>query len=195
MVPTIVDYSIVQQTAAEMGLVSLYHNSGAYGFGAGAAVGHVGWIGQPDATLRASARDSARQVRPPYPENMATGVEHFARMLKPSAVWLLPASHWAYELRFGGQWVGQLLDQLNLEASALRDRADGSAIAFMADEMTILSTVIATLLEKLPAGGSDFSLLAPPRRVVGMIHHHQQVWWTTADTDITALLRDISLEP
>jgi hypothetical protein len=194
-VPTIVDYSIVQSTAAELGLVSLYHNSGAYGFTPGVVTHHVGWIGQPDATLRPNVRDAARQMQPPYPHNMAAAVERLVGRLRPGAAWLLPSSHWAYELRFGGEWVGELLKQLGIEASVLKDRADGSAIAFAPDENAILTTAIATLLEKLPATGSDFSLLAPPLRVVGMIHHHQQLWWTTADADIAGVLRDIILQP
>jgi hypothetical protein len=194
-VPTIVDYSIVQQTAAELGLVSLYHNSGAYGFAPGVVAHHVGWIARPDPTLRPDVRDAARQVQPPYPQNMATAVGRLLGKLRPSAAWLLPSSHWAYELRFGGEWVGELLEQLGIEASVLKDRADGSAIAFAPDENAILTTAIATLLEKLPASESDFSLLAPPLRVVGMIHHHQQLWWTTADADIAAVLRGIILQP
>jgi hypothetical protein len=193
-VPTIVDYSIVQRTAAEIALVSLYHNSGSFGFAPGVATEHVGWIAQPDATLRPGMRDAARQAQPPYPQNLAGAVARAVLLLGPAAVWLLPSSHWAYELRFGGDWVAKLLNQLSIDPANLRDRADGSAIAFAPAEVPILSIAIATMLENLPATNSDFALLTPPLRLVGMVHHHQQIWWTTPDPAIAAALRELPLE-
>jgi hypothetical protein len=87
-----------------------------------------------------------------------------------------------------------LLKQLGIDAAILRKRADGSAIAFSQAEIPALGAVIATLLEELPTTGSDFALLAPPLRLVGMVHHHQQIWWTTPDPAIAAVLRGVPLE-
>lgn len=198
IVPAIVDYSIVKQTVAALGLVSLYHESGAFGFPPGVEVSHVGWIGPADPTLRPAAQATARQAPPPHPRRLAEAAARALATLAPSAVWLLPMSHWAFELNFGGadgaggDWLKSFLPGLGIDPAPLRDRADGSAISFEPQETPALTGAIAALLTNLAT--SDFALLAPPLPLIGLIHHHQQLWWTTPSATIATLLRELPLD-
>src|SRR5206468_5378736 len=78
-VPLIVDYADVLERLTNQGLVSLYHNSGAFGFPAVAKTQAVGWTGPDDPTLRPAARELAVQIPPPYESNLAALLVRFWR--------------------------------------------------------------------------------------------------------------------
>jgi hypothetical protein len=190
--PKIVNYDAVVAEAEAMGLHSLYHRSGSFGFGDGVLVQHIGWLGPPDSTLRPVANLLVRQAAEPHARRLADALAYAGAELHVTNTWLLPMSHWAYELTFGGgEWLGELLGNIGVDAESLRDRTDGSAIAFAPDELAALKLAAATLLDRLT--GSDFAVLMPKTRLVGTIHHHRQIWWTTDDAGIHAKLREIGV--
>src|SRR3954466_13760620 len=101
--PTVVDYAEVQRRMAAAGLVSLYHNSGAWGFPRDARVEVLGWIGPDDPTIRAVALAHVRRVPEPYAASLAGLLERAWQSHLPGEAWLSPKSHWHYELHFGNR--------------------------------------------------------------------------------------------
>lgn len=181
--PQIVDYDRVVQDMQAVHLQCLYHNSGAFGFDLRMAAHHRGWIGEEDPSIRPEARVLARRVAEPYVAHLTRlAVQAWQRLLQ-GEVWLMPKSHWAYELQFGSQpWLGDLLGRLGVDAATLEPRADGSAIAFTMDEAGAFEQMLVQLLENLR--GSDFSMAFPGRPVICTVHHHGQLWWSTADAEL-----------
>src|SRR5687768_7175188 len=100
-VPKIVDYADVTARMAADGMRSLYFNSGAFGFAADQTVYTRGWIGPPDDSIREAAKPFVRQVTPPDEATLATLAARAWQELFHGDVWVLPMSHWAYELDFG----------------------------------------------------------------------------------------------
>src|ERR1041385_408003 len=100
--PRLIDYTIVLERTRQSGFVSLYHSSGAFGFASNEGVRMFGLIGADDPTIRESARKWVQQVPPPYESNL---VEQLGRVCEKLAttVWLMPKSHWHYELHFGNR--------------------------------------------------------------------------------------------
>lgn len=189
--PRIVDYEVVLDRMTGQGLQCLYYNSGAFGFPEGVITESVGWTGPDDPTLRPAARSLARQVAPPYELNLAARVIRAWHDCLPGTLWLMPKSHWAYELDFGSHvWMPAMLDAIGIDAKSLQPRTNAAAIEFEASESASLQAVIETLLEKL--FGSDFALAFPGRPVVCTLHHHKQVWWTSSDREIIAALGRIN---
>ena len=90
--PRIVDYPVVLDRMRGGGFVSLYHNSGAFGFARDAAVKMLGWLGPDDPTIRAEMRPFARAVEAPYAMNLANMLVASRRHL-PGEAWLMPKSH------------------------------------------------------------------------------------------------------
>lgn len=177
---SIVDYSEVLQRLVGEGMRSLYHNSGAFGFSDADAVVHRGWIGPDDPTLRPEALGIARRVAAPFAANLAQLGALAWRELLPGPVWIMPKSHWAYELEFGSaKWMPGLLEEIGLAAQSLRSQPTADAIAFEMDEVASFERMLQRLLENL--AGSDFSLAFPARAVVCTVHHHQQLWWSTTN--------------
>ena len=179
--PAIVDFPAVKQTLEARGFVSLYHNSGAFGFPPGTDVWSAGWIEVEDATIRPAARKLAKCV--------ASIIDAMAAVLVrlPGEAWLMPKSHWHYELHFGNRELLEgLLPKIGIDAAGLRERNDGSAISFGPVERRLLMQTIGGLLEGLQ--GSDFMLALPDAKTVCTIHHHRQVWWQTADELIHPIL-------
>jgi hypothetical protein len=177
-VPRVVDYEIVKQTMAQRGFVTLYHNSGAFGFASATEVWNAGWVEAEDSTIRETARALA-QVVPSMTEKFANTLEQL-----PGDVWLMPKSHWHYELHFSNR---ELLESLlPVDAELLRDRNDGSAISFSADERSALVDVVRRLLQGLR--GSDFILAFIDARTLCTIHHHKQLWWQTANALVHPIL-------
>ena len=181
--PGIIDYANVVAMTQRQGLRSLYHNSGAFGFAPGVPTYFVGWVGPPDGTIRDAARPFTRAVPPPYePALAALAVEAWGRELAGPA-WVLPKSHWKYELDFGSAaWMSGALAQIGIDARVLAERHDGSAIEFLPDDpgdRERLAYFLHELLAKLL--GSDFAILFPGRDVIATVHHHKQVWWTATD--------------
>src|SRR5438874_9760388 len=88
------------------GLRCLYHNSGAFGVGGDVAVEAAGWVGPEDPTIRPAARPFVRSVPPPYESRLASLVVRTWQEVLAGPAWLMPKSHWAYELEFGSSaWL------------------------------------------------------------------------------------------
>jgi hypothetical protein len=185
--PRIIDYSVVQQRMQECGFVSLYHNSGAFGFPQETKVEVIGWIGNDDPTIRESARPLTRQIPPPLEPNLVGLLQQVVLSSLTTEPWLLPKSHWHYELHFGNrELLESLLPHINIDPADLRDRNDGSAIAFSRDETNLLMQTTQRLLEGLT--GSDFLLAWPNQQTLCTIHHHKQLWWQSAQSRFSSIL-------
>lgn len=170
--PRIIDYFDVQKTMREAGFRSLYHNSGAFGFVEGTAVETIGWIGGDDPTIREAARALTRTVDS---SQLAKLLGDACSTLAGEA-WLMPKSHWHYELHFGNrELLEEILPTIGIDAALLRDRNDGSAIAFAAQECAALAEFVRRMLERL--AGSDFMIAWPRQKTLCTIHHHKQLWW------------------
>ena len=178
--PRIVNYPEVCEQAQALGLQSLYHNSGAFGFPESVSVKAVGWVGPPDASIRPSAMAFVRHVPPPYELNLATVAARAWLDRLPGPAWVLPKSHWAFELDFGSAaWMPAALRNVSIDPKLLQGRNDGSAIEFLPTEETAFSNFAQRLLTDLT--GSDFAILFPAHPVVCTLHHHKQIWWTTPE--------------
>lgn len=181
--PWIVDYSQVLQQMQGQGLRSLYYNSGAFGFAPEAAIQSVGWLGPEDPSLRPEARAIARQVPPPYERELTRRVVRAWQDHLPGSVWLMPKSHWAYELDFGSRdWMPALLEHAEIDAGLLQPRTNAAAIEFALHETEPFSHVAEGLLRMLL--GSDFALAFPGHPVTCTLHHHKQVWWTSTEPQL-----------
>jgi hypothetical protein len=191
-VPWIVDYAEVVEQMNGQGFRSLYYNSGAFGFPEDVATASVGWIGPEDPTLRPAAREVALQVPPPYERELAQRVVRAWQDILPGKIWLLPKSHWAYELDFGSRdWMPALLEHAGVDAGMLQPRTNAAAIEFRPSETQPFLHVVEGLLRMLL--GSDFALAFPGHAVTCTLHHHKQVWWTGSDPAVIDLLRAIAL--
>jgi hypothetical protein len=181
--PRIIDYPrVVEQMSADA-RVSLYPNSGAFGFAPGVEARAVGWVGGDDASIRPEARALARPVAPPYEVTLASLAGRAWRELLPGDVWVLPKSHWAYELQFGShEWMPDLLRDVGVDPRALEARHDGTALAFEVGEGPAFERLVAGLLARLL--GSDFMLAWPGRPALCTVHHHKQLWWTTTEEPV-----------
>lgn len=102
--------------------------------------------------------------------------------------WIMPLSHWAFELDFGSKnWLPSLIDGIGLDPALLASGSDASPIEFHPSDHSLLLTVIQSLLQNLTS--SDFMLAFPSQPVLCTIHHHKQLWWTGSDK---ALIERIS---
>ena len=186
--PRVIDYTQVAERMRAEGFVSLYHNSGAFGFAPDVTVHNFGWIGPDDPTIREAARAFVRQVPPPYEETLADMVVDVWTRHLPCDAWLMPKSHWHYEMHFGNRdLLDPLLRVLGIDPGTLREQNNGAAIEFVVSERELLGETAKRLLGGL--AGSDFALAFPARATVCTIHHHKQLWWQTTDTTVAAALR------
>src|SRR5438067_2002656 len=109
--PQIIDYEIVLERMRREGFKCVYHNSGAFEFIEG-EVKTVGWIGPDDPTIREEAKPFVRSVPPPYEENLT---ELLVKAM-PGMAWVMPMSHWAYELDFGSrEWLADALGEISID--------------------------------------------------------------------------------
>lgn len=181
--PRVIDYDEVLRSLTGRRLVSLYYNSGAFGFDRSAAVQHAGWILREDPTIRPAARELARLVAGDE-QTLAT----MAARLVDQAVWVMPKSHWAYELDFGSSaWLPAALGAIGIDADTLIRRHDGSAIEFSTAEKTTFESFTGALLKNL--AGSDFMFVTADARTICTIHHHKQLWWSSVDEDVITRVR------
>jgi len=189
--PRVIDYSSVLDTLTRAGFESLYHNSGAFGFARGVATQSVGWVGPADPTLRPDARSLTRQVPAPHAENMAALATRFRREHLPGPLWLMPKSHWAYELDYGnGDWLPAVLEQIAIAPATLAGRNDASAVEFDANEAAAFGRTLQELLTQLH--GSDFALAWPSHPLTCTVHHHGQLWWTSTDPALVVALTSLT---
>jgi hypothetical protein len=177
-VPGIIDYSVVLARMTEGGFRCNYPNSGAFGFAAAAEVSIRGWITAPDATIKPDLARVAQTVA-----NPAVAAAAAWQAALPGPAWIMPASHWHFELHDGSRdWLAGLLAEIGVDSKLLENRADGSAIEFGGDEITPFTRLLAGLLDHLRV--SDFTLYFPGRPVLCLVHHHKQLWWTTPDATL-----------
>ena len=178
--PGVIDYSVVLPRLRERGFISLYHNSGAFGFPADAQVTSIGWLEADDPTIRPAARSLVRRVES-IEKLLPQALERIA-----GDAWLMPKSHWHYELHFGNrELLEALLPRLGIDPAMLRDRNDGSAIEFSTQKRDLLKQAVREMLGALV--GSDFSIVFADAATVCTIHHHRQLWWQTTDKSIAAV--------
>jgi hypothetical protein len=181
----IVDYAVTLQTMEKQGFKSLYYNSGAFGFADMRGVTHVGWMTGEDWTLREEMRMLARPV-----QRLGELARRAWQEYLPGVVWVMPMSHWAYELDFGSQeWMPAALREVGVEPGMLEGRTTGNAIEFEMEEGPAFQGWIEQLLARLKT--SDFMLAFPGRPMVCTIHHHHQLWWTGIDGNVLNGLRSI----
>src|SRR6476469_6616087 len=99
--PVLVGYPVVLETMQRQGFKSLYYNSGAFGFADLAGVGHVGWEIGEDPTLREGVKGLVRVVTPATVERLSDLFAEAWERWFEGVCWVMPMSHWAYELDFG----------------------------------------------------------------------------------------------
>jgi hypothetical protein len=185
--PRLIDYVDVERVMIGRGFVSLYPNSGAFGFPPEVHAMTVGWIGPGDSSIRPAARALARPVAAPYEPTLAALATRVWRELLPGPIWVQPKAHWAYELMFGShEWMPALLRTAGVDPDILYPRHDGTAIEFTPGEEPAFEPLICGLLEKLL--GSDFLITSPTHPIVCTVHHHKQLWWSTTDAGLLAAL-------
>jgi hypothetical protein len=190
-VPWIIDYPIVLEQMRNMRMRSLYFNSGAFGLNGDATTHTIGWVGPPDGTLREFARRLVRRVDEPYEVNLAALLVRAWQQILPGRIWIMPKSHWAYELDFGSRdWMPALLEHVGIDPGLLAGRPTAAAIEFSPDETDALRHVVQRLLEML--NNSDFAAAFPGHRVSCTIHSHKQIWWTVADQRVIEALDALS---
>jgi hypothetical protein len=188
--PRIVDYPDVLNRMQSTGLRCLYHNSGAFGFADDVQTSIRGWIGPDDQTIRAEARAFVRSVAMPHEQTLAALATRAWSQLLPGVVWVMPKSHWSYELQFGSQaWLPALLGDIGIDSALLANRNNAAAIEFGLEESGQFTDFTAGLLGHLL--GSDFLLAWPGRPVVCTVHHHRQLWWITSDAGLVQRLDQI----
>ncbi len=169
------------------GFRSLYHNSGAFGFPRGADVKYAGWEGPADASIRAEARGYLRQIAPPYEANLSRGAGQVWMDHLSSPAWVMPMSHWSYELDFGSrEWMPAALNAVGVDGNELLTRANGAALEFQVDERAPFESLLSQLLSNLRT--SDFTLAFPGQPALCTVHHHKQLWWQTTDAALHAAL-------
>jgi hypothetical protein len=186
-VPWIIDYPIVLEHMRQLRMRSLYFNSGAFGFVDSGQARSIGWIGPDDSSIRAEARDFVRSVNEPYEQNLTNLLLRAWHEVLPGRIWVMPASHWAYELDFGSkEWMPPLLEHIGVDPGLLQGRTTAAAIEFTPEESPSLAHFVTRLLEMLQS--SDFALTFPHRRAICSLHHHKQLWWTTTEIETYAAL-------
>jgi len=189
-VPWIIDYDLVLQQLKEQGLVCNYFNSGAFAFAAQAEIFIRGWIGPDDATIKPSVRPLARQVAAPYEAHLAAAAARVWQQSLAGPVWIMPMSHWHYEMNFGSRdWMPNLVESIELDPGLLMERNNAAAIEFAAGDSRHFVPFVTRLLEM--CAGSDFLMAFPRRPILCTLHHHKQLWWITTEQDLLKQLDEI----
>jgi hypothetical protein len=182
-VPRIIEYQIALQRLEHQGLVCNYFNGGAFGFPKGVDVSVLGWIAADDPTIRPQLRPHIRQIPAPQEQNMAQAAVEAWLAEFPDPAWIMPLSHWAFELDFGSKnWLPNSIKSIGLDPALLASRSDASPIEFQLSDKPLLLNFIQTILQNLAS--SDFMLAFPSQAVLCTIHHHKQLWWTSSDKAI-----------
>ena len=178
--PTIIDYPRVLARMTDEGLCCNYPNSGAFGFPPAAGAHILGWIGPDDPTIKPAMRSQLKIFPAPYESNLAAAALDVWQSVLPGLAWVMPSSHWHFELHDGSRaWMPAALDEIKIDPAHLTFRPDGSALEFHPHETAAFSHWLEALLTGLSV--SDFVLAFPGRPVLCMIHHHKQLWWTFTD--------------
>ena len=126
--PRIIDYRTVLPKLTSSGLLCTYHNSGSFAPQA-ADPRIVGWTLGEDATIKETMRPRVR-VMASLPK-LLERLQRCCASYLPGEVWVMPASHWAFELTYGNaDWLPAALQAIDVDPLELIGRNDGSAIAF-----------------------------------------------------------------
>jgi hypothetical protein len=151
---------------ADAGLKCVYPNSGAFGFAGGGTGRVVGWVSGADSTIKPGlAADLSVVPRDRLAQKL---VDRWQRDL-PGPAWLVPKSHWSFELQHGnGEWLAPLLLDAGVDPAELVNRTTAAAIEFLPDEAQRLVPLAHELLQRLTQ--SDFAVLFPPRPVLVTLH-------------------------
>jgi hypothetical protein len=185
--PWIIDYETVLERLKGDGLKCSYFNGGAFGFPAEAGAQVRGWIGPADETIKPGVRGLARSVPEPYESNLADLAARVWQTNLAGNVWLMPASHWSFELNFGSrEWMPALIENIDLDPGLLAGRTNAAAIEFSPEEVDPFRHFTQRLLEMLHS--SDFFLAFPRRGTICNLHHHKQLWWVTIDSTVMSAL-------
>ncbi|MGA2497183.1 MAG: hypothetical protein ABSH20_05550 [Tepidisphaeraceae bacterium] len=185
--PAIRPYPDVLLAMQRMGLVCNYHNSGAFGFPRGSPTVFCGWVSLDDPSIQPAAREFARQVPPPHEANLARMARDVWLKLTDGPAWIVPMSHWAFEMDHGSRdWLPGVLGNLGIDAAELLPLSNAAAIEFGRDEADAMSLLVENLLTRLTA--SDFALLFREFPLVCTIHHHKQLWWVCQSEEVLGRL-------
>jgi hypothetical protein len=179
--PVIIDYSRALDHMTSAGYRCNYYNSGAFGFKQTPLV--RGWIGPPDASIRPELLAQVQFAPEPFAENLAGAAVDVWREFLPGAVWVMPMSHWHFELHDGSrEWMPEALTEIGVDSKQLEERADGAAIEFAMDEYKLMQKFLESLLKNLRV--SDFLISFTNGAALCNIHHNKQLWWTTTDASL-----------
>lgn len=184
--PWIINYPTVLERLLADGLVCRYPRGGAFGFD-GEGTWMRGWLGPADATIKPAALAWARQVDEPFDVNLAQLARRAWLECLPGNVWIMPGSHWSYELNHGSRdWMPALLERIELDPGLLVGRNDASAVEFAPAEAKLFEHFVQRLLTQL--WQSDFTIAFPGRQTVSLLHSHTQLWWMTQDRKVLSEL-------
>jgi hypothetical protein len=188
VVSSVIEYPIALKRLQNLGLVCNYFNGGAFGFAKGVDVNILGWVADDDPTIRPQLRPQIRRIPPPAEEKMAKAAVAAWQNELPGPAWIMPLSHWAFELDFGSKnWLPDLIQSVGIDPRILAPRSDASPIEFQPTDQPHLIRFVQTPLKNLTS--SDFMLAFPSHSILCTIHHHKQLWWTSSDK---ALIERIS---
>ena len=180
--PRIIEYAQVLERLTAEGLECQYYNGGVFGFASGGVV--RGWIESGDETIRQEMREKVRAV--PVAK-MATLARRAWKDSLPGAVWVMPGSHWAFELQYGSrEWLAEHLRRIGIEPAEMQGRTNAAAIEFEPAEEAAFESSVSEILGNLAA--SDFTMAFPGRATVCTIHHHRQLWWMSRNDGIISAL-------
>jgi hypothetical protein len=179
MIP-VIDYPAVLQQMTERGFRCNYPNGGSFSFGPDARIHTRAWIGPPDPTIRPKFAQLVQMIQAPYEVNLAQALVRTWKETMPGRLWVMPMSHWHFELNFGSrEWLPSLLEDIGVDSAALVHRSDASALEFTPEQPEPLERLIRGLLENLVS--SDFMIVFCESPVLCALHHHKQLWWTTTE--------------
>ena len=131
-----------------------------------------------------------RRVAEPYEPALANFAGLAWEKYLPGNVWVMPASHWSYELTHGSRdWMPALIENIDIDPGLLASRTNAAAIEFGPAESGRFRHFIQRLLEMLLA--SDFVLAFPRRGTVCTLHHHKQLWWVTNQDAVVSGLDEV----
>ena len=146
--PRLIDYSAVLEQMQWQQLKCHYYNSGAFGFADNAGAQTRAWIGAEDSSIRPEARVLTRRIAEPYERNLAQLASQVWQRQASGSVWVMPKSHWAFELGHGSrEWMPGLMERVGVDFLALEHRTDAAAISlrFCATKMGPASAAIPPL--------------------------------------------------
>ena len=189
--PYLLDFKFALKQLTGAGFVSLYHNSGAFGFPPTATVHTIGWTGDADESIRPEMQAQIRKVSEPYAPTMARMAQHAWTAHLGGECWLTPKSHWHYEMHYGNRaLLDEVLPTVDVNPASVLDRNDGSPVVFTPAEGDAMFQTVLAVLQGLRS--SDFQLTFPTRAMVCTIHHHEQLWWQTTDAAIAHVIATLA---